>query len=39
MLQHANLMISARAQGNLVGFVRALTDFSYCCYVSNLAGA
>ena len=37
MLQHANLMISARDQGNLVGFVRALTDFSYCCYVSDLA--
>lgn len=37
MLQHANLMISARGQGHLVGFVRALTDFSYCCYVSDLA--
>ena len=36
MLQHANLMISARDQGNLAGFVRALTDFSYCCYVSDL---
>ncbi len=37
MLQHANLMISARDQGRLVGFARALTDFSYCCYVSDLA--
>ncbi len=37
MLQHANLMISAREQSRLVGFARALTDFSYCCYVSDLA--
>lgn len=37
MLQHANLMMSARVQGRLVGFARALTDFSYCCYVSDLA--
>ena len=39
MLQHANLLISARDQGRLVGFARALTDFSYCCYVSDLAVA
>lgn len=39
MLQHANLMVSARDQGRLVGFARALTDFSYCCYVSDLAVA
>lgn len=37
MLQHANLMISARDQGQLVGFARAFTDFSYCCYLSDLA--
>ena len=37
MLQHANLLISARVQGKLVGFARALTDYSYCCYVSDLA--
>ncbi len=38
MLQHANLMISARDQDRLVGFARALTDFNYCCYVSDLRG-
>ncbi len=37
MLHHANLLISARDQGRLIGFARALTDFSYCCYVSDLA--
>ena len=36
MLQHANRMISARDQGRLVGFAHALTDFSYCCYLSAL---
>lgn len=39
MLQHANFLVSARDQGQLVGFARALTDFSYCCYVSDLAVA
>ena len=37
MLQHANHMISACDLGRLVGFARALTDFSYCCYLSDLA--
>ncbi len=37
MLQHANLMIGARLQNRLIGFARALTDYSYCCYVSDLA--
>jgi ribosomal protein S18 acetylase RimI-like enzyme len=37
MLQHANLMVSARDQGRMVGFARALTDFCYCCYLSDLA--
>ncbi len=37
LLQHANRMISARNQGRLVGFARALTDFNYCCYLSDLA--
>lgn len=37
MIQHANLLISARDQERLIGFVRALTDFSYCCYLSDLA--
>ena len=37
MLQHANLLVSARDDGRLVGFARALTDFSYCCYISDLA--
>ena len=39
MLQHANLTIAAYIDGRLVGIARALTDFSYCCYLSDLAVA
>ena len=37
MLKHANLTIAAYLDGRLVGIARALTDFSYCCYLSDLA--
>lgn len=38
MLQHANLIITARdAPGLLIGVSRALTDFHYCTYLSDLA--
>ncbi len=37
MLAHANLTISAWDDGKLVGLSRALTDYSYCCYLSDLA--
>lgn len=37
MITNANLMISARKDGKLVGILRALTDLSYACYVSDLA--
>lgn len=39
MLANANLIVSAWDEGKLVGVCRALTDFSYCCYVSDLAVA
>jgi GNAT superfamily N-acetyltransferase len=39
MLAHANLMIGAYVDGRLAGIARALTDFSYCCYLSDLAVA
>jgi GNAT superfamily N-acetyltransferase len=39
MLEHANLLIGAYVAGRLVGVARALTDFSYCCYLSDLAVA
>jgi len=37
MLAHANLVITAWDGSRLVGIARALTDFSYCCYLSDLA--
>ncbi len=39
MLQHANLVISAWDGEQLVGISRSLTDFAYCTYLSDLAGA
>lgn len=38
MLEHANLLVTARtADGLLVGVSRAITDFSYCTYLADLA--
>ncbi len=37
MLDHANVIVTAWDQNKLVGIARALTDFSYCCYLSDLA--
>ena len=37
MLTHASLIITARDNGFLVGVSRAITDFSYCTYLSDLA--
>ncbi len=39
MLDGANLTITARTQGSgaLVGIARSLTDWSYACYLSDLA--
>jgi ribosomal protein S18 acetylase RimI-like enzyme len=38
MLSHADLIVTARtADGLLIGVSRAITDFSYCTYLSDLA--
>jgi len=37
MLREADVIVTARDGGHLVGVSRALTDFSYCCYLSELA--
>jgi predicted N-acetyltransferase YhbS len=37
MLDNSNLIISAWDGNKLVGIARALTDFNYCCYLSDLA--
>lgn len=37
MLAQADLIVTARGGGRLVGVSRAITDFSYCTYLSDLA--
>jgi len=37
MLREADIIITARNAGRLVGVSRAITDFSFCCYLSDLA--
>ena len=37
MYRNSNLIISAWDGDRLVGVARSLTDFCYCCYLSDLA--
>src|SRR5262245_12455292 len=37
MLENADIILTARADGRLVGVSRAVTDFAYCVYLSDLA--
>jgi ribosomal protein S18 acetylase RimI-like enzyme len=37
MIDNANLIVSAWDGQKLIGIGRALTDFSFCCYLSDLA--
>lgn len=37
MLREADIIVTARHEGRLIGVSRALSDFSYCCYLSDLA--
>ncbi len=37
MLRNADIVMVARDAGRIVGVSRAITDFAYCCYLSDLA--
>jgi GNAT superfamily N-acetyltransferase len=37
MLRHADLIVTARDGPTLVGVSRAITDYSFCTYLSDLA--
>jgi ribosomal protein S18 acetylase RimI-like enzyme len=37
MIDNSNLVVTAWDGEKLVGVARALSDFSYCCYLSDLA--
>ena len=39
MRDHANLTVTAWDGKRIVGIARALTDFSFCCYLSDLGVA
>lgn len=36
MLQHANLLVTARQKGQLIGLARCLTDYSWVTYIADL---
>jgi GNAT superfamily N-acetyltransferase len=37
MLRHADIVLTARSAGRLIGVSRAIADFGFCCYLSDLA--
>lgn len=37
MIKHADLIVTARSGEKLVGVSRAISDFSFCTYLSDLA--
>lgn len=37
MIDHADEIITTRQGDKLVGLLRAITDYSYCCYISDIA--
>jgi len=37
MLKNANLIVTARVEGKIIGVSRAITDFAFCTYLSDLA--
>ena len=37
MVREADLTVTARSEGQLVGVARSVTDFHYACYLSDLA--
>jgi ribosomal protein S18 acetylase RimI-like enzyme len=37
MLRHADLLCTAWNGEKLIGIARSVTDFEYCCYLSDLA--
>jgi predicted GNAT family acetyltransferase len=37
MLKHADIIMTAKHNDKIVGVARSVTDFNYCCYLSDLA--
>jgi len=39
MIKGSNLLVTAREDGKLIGFLRGLSDFCYRCFIADLAVA
>ncbi|MDD5157015.1 GNAT family N-acetyltransferase [Sulfurimonas sp.] len=37
MIKHADIIVIATENEKIVGVARSVTDFNYCCYLSDLA--
>ncbi|MBD8497230.1 GNAT family N-acetyltransferase [Paenibacillus sp. CAU 1523] len=37
MIENSDIVITAWHEGKMIGMARAVTDYSYCCYLSDLA--
>lgn len=37
MIEHADIIVTAKLDDKIIGLARAVSDFSYCCYLSDLA--
>ena len=37
MVENANLIVCAKDGNKIIGVARSVTDFSYCCYLSDIA--
>lgn len=37
MIENADIIVSATIDKKIIGIARAVTDFHYCCYLSDLA--
>lgn len=37
MIKNADIVITAWEAGKMIGIARAITDYAYCCYLSDLA--
>ncbi|MCB4784266.1 MAG: GNAT family N-acetyltransferase, partial [Sulfurovum sp.] len=37
MIENSDIIITAMKDEKIIGVARAVTDFNYCCYLSDLA--
>lgn len=37
MIENADIIITTNIYDEIIGVARAVTDFNYCCYLSDLA--